>query len=76
MTSFVRNVGAGDRIARIVLGLAVLFFGLAQQPTAWWGWLGLIPLATGVVGWCPLYTLLRISTAGRRRSASRPTAVR
>jgi hypothetical protein len=55
------NVGAVDRLVRIVLGLGVLglvFFG----PKTSWGWVGLVPLATGLVGTCPLYTLIGIST--------------
>jgi hypothetical protein len=55
------NVGFADRILRIVVGLGLLglvFFG----PQTSWGWVGLIPLATGVAGTCPVYTLLGIST--------------
>jgi hypothetical protein len=54
------NVGAADRILRIVVGLGLLglvFFG----PTTPWGWVGVVPLATGLAGTCPLYTLLGIS---------------
>ncbi len=48
-----RNVGGMDRILRIALGLAVAGWGVwAQNP---WGALGLVPLLTGVVGWCPAY---------------------
>jgi hypothetical protein len=55
------NVGAADRVVRIILGLGLLglvFFG----PSTAWGWVGLVPLATGLAGTCPLYTLLGIST--------------
>ena len=61
-----RNVGTIDRIFRIVLGIALLTFALAGEGTAWWGWLGLIPLATGIVGYCPLYHALHKSTAANR----------
>ncbi len=50
-----------DRGLRIVLGLLLLglvFFG----PKTPWGWIGLIPLVTGLVGYCPLYTLFKYST--------------
>lgn len=59
------NVGTIDRLARIVVGLALIavavgLFGPAYQTV--WGWLGIIPLATGVVSWCPAYAVLGIST--------------
>ena len=50
-----------DRALRVVVGLiliALVFVG-PQTP---WGWIGLIPLATGAIGWCPAYTLLGIKT--------------
>jgi hypothetical protein len=56
-----KNVGSIDRIARIVLGLvliALVFVG-PQTP---WGWIGLVPLATALIGWCPAYRLLGIRT--------------
>jgi hypothetical protein len=55
------NVGSTDRIVRVVLGLGVLSLAFAG-PTTPWGYLGLIPLLTGAVGSCPLYTLLGLST--------------
>jgi len=55
------NVGGIDRILRIVLGLGLI--GLAATGTiGLWGWLGAVPLATGLVGWCPPYALLGLST--------------
>ncbi|MCL2020542.1 MAG: DUF2892 domain-containing protein [Betaproteobacteria bacterium] len=51
------NIGGIDRILRVVLGLALV--GLAATGiVGWWGWLGIIPLATGLIRFCPLYTLL------------------
>ena len=61
---FKTNVGSADRIARIVLGLvliALVFVG----PRTSWGWLGLIPLLTGLVRICPLYSLLGVDTCPR-----------
>ena len=55
------NEGTVDRVIRVLLGvvlLALVFWG----PKTAWGWLGLIPLITGLVGSCPLYTLLGIRT--------------
>lgn len=56
------NVGGVDRIVRIVLGLvliALVFVG----PKTPWGWLGLIPLATGIFRFCPGYCPLKIDTS-------------
>jgi hypothetical protein len=55
------NVGSIDRVLRIMVGL--LLMGLAAGGTiGWWGWLGVVPLLTGVVGWCPPYAMLGFST--------------
>jgi hypothetical protein len=55
------NVGTLDRGVRVLAGLALI--GLAATGTVgWWGWLGLVPLATGLVGWCPPYAMLGVST--------------
>lgn len=55
------NVGSMDRILRIVVGLALI--GLTLTGTIGvWGWIGVVPLATGAVGFCPLYPLLGINT--------------
>ncbi|MDH4163018.1 MAG: DUF2892 domain-containing protein [Nitrospirota bacterium] len=56
-----KNVGAAERIARIVLGLVILAFAFVGPKTAW-AYLGIIPLATGLIGWCPPYALFGIST--------------
>jgi hypothetical protein len=61
-----RNVGSADRAVRIALGiglLAMVFVG-PQTP---WGWLGLIPLGTALVGWCPLYAMFGISSYRTRK---------
>ena len=55
------NVGGFDRVLRIVLGLVLI--GLAASGTVGlWGWIGIVPLATGLIGWCPPYALLVWST--------------
>ncbi len=51
------NVGGFDKIARILVGIVLI--GLAATGTVGvWGWIGIVPLATGLMGWCPAYTLL------------------
>lgn len=56
-----RNVGSIDRVFRAIVGVGLvsLVFVGPQTP---WGWLGLIPLATAIVGWCPPYALFGLST--------------
>jgi hypothetical protein len=56
-----RNVGGIDRVLRIVLGLALLALTLTGAIGAW-GWIGLVPLATAAIGFCPLYTVLGFSS--------------
>ncbi len=55
-----KNVGNIDKVIRIVLGLAIGGLGIAYQ--SWWGLIGLLPIATALVGSCGVYTLLGIST--------------
>ena len=55
------NVGGIDRILRILVG-AVLIGLVVTGQIGWWGWLGVIPLATGLIGWCPPYAMLGFST--------------
>ncbi|MAB24457.1 MULTISPECIES: DUF2892 domain-containing protein [Pseudomonas] len=58
------NVGTIDRVIRILLGL--LLIGLSLTGTiGLWGWIGVVPLATGVMRFCPLYPLLGISTCSK-----------
>lgn len=55
------NVGGIDKVARIAVGAVLL--GLAATDTIGaWGWIGIVPLATGLLGWCPAYTLLGMNT--------------
>ena len=55
------NEGGIDRILRIVVGLALIGLTLNGNIGVW-GWVGVVPLATGALGWCPLYTLLGINS--------------
>lgn len=57
------NVGGLDKILRIVAGLGVLSLVLILEgPARWWGLVGLVPLLTGFIGWCPAYTLIGVNT--------------
>ena len=70
-----RNEASWDRIARVVLGIALIVGGLAAVGgTAGYimAAVGLIPLATGLMGWCPIYAVLRFGT--HKDEASKVTA--
>ena len=58
-----QNIGSIDRIARIVIGIALIGFALLTNgPYHWFGLIGIVPLATAGLNWCPLYTVLGIRT--------------
>lgn len=60
------NVGGIDRIIRI--GAGAVLVGLAATGTVgWWGWLGAVPLVTGLMGWCPPYAIFGFSTCKMKR---------
>ena len=54
------NVGSADRKFRLVAGLFIIFIGIYFK--SWWGAIGVIPIITGVIGWCPAYLPFGIST--------------
>jgi hypothetical protein len=65
-----RNVGWVDRALRLALGIVILgLYGALEPPVKYLTLLGLIPLGTALVGTCPIYSALGVST---RRSAGRP----
>ena len=54
------NIGKAERIVRVAVGLGVLSLAFVG-PLAAWGYLGVLPLVTGLVGWCPPYALLGVA---------------
>ncbi len=58
------NVGITDKIIRIIIGLAVGALGIYFH--SWWGLIGLIPLLTAIFGFCPLYTVLKVTTSKKQ----------
>lgn len=61
------NVGGIDRAARILAGLVLLSLIFILEGNArWWGLAGIVPLLTGTLGWCPLYTLLGLDSCPAR----------
>ncbi|MFW9604992.1 MAG: DUF2892 domain-containing protein [Pseudomonas sp.] len=55
-----KNVGGIDKIARLLVGIALITWAVFGGPI--WAWIGVIPLATGLLNWCPIYPLLKINT--------------
>ncbi len=54
------NIGKVDKIIRLVLGAVIIALGVVNN--SWLGAIGLIPLGTALIGWCPLYSILGINT--------------
>lgn len=71
---FPRNEHTAERVVRVVIGVALLSLVWIGPQTAW-GWVGLVPLVTGLVGSCPLYRVLGVSTCSidKRTSLQPPT---
>jgi hypothetical protein len=63
---FKTNEGPLDRALRVIAGI-VLISLVFLGPQTPWGWLGIVPLATGLIGSCPLYSLLGINTCPMKR---------
>ena len=59
-----KNIGGVDRILRIVVGLA-LIAAAATGAIGVWGYIGVVALATGLMGWCPPYAILGFNTCKR-----------
>lgn len=55
-----RNVGGIDKTLRILAGSALIAWGVLGGPV--WAWIGVVPLATGLTGFCPVYPLLGFSS--------------
>lgn len=56
-----KNVGSIDKVLRIVLGLGLIGFAVITKN--WWGIIGIVPLLTALINYCPVYSLLKVSTA-------------
>ena len=69
--SMTKNMGSVDRGLRIVAGLALLAFAIAGPADIAWKWvgyIGIVPIVTSLIGWCPAYTLLGIKTCPATQS--------
>jgi hypothetical protein len=55
-----RNIGTTDKIIRIILGIVIIVLGFVFS--TWWGLIGILPLGTALINWCPLYRIFGWST--------------
>lgn len=60
------NVGSVDKTLRIIVGLILISLVFVGPQTPW-GWIGVIPLVTGIIGWCPLYNLIGVNTCRKQQ---------
>ncbi|NJL50281.1 MAG: DUF2892 domain-containing protein [Blastochloris sp.] len=61
-----KNIGGIDRAVRIIAGIGLIAFALlSTSEFAWAGWIGVVPLATAMLGWCPAYSIVGLSTCSR-----------
>ena len=60
-----RNEGQTDRLLRIIAGLVLLGLAVSGLYTPW-TWIGVVPLLTGLIGWCPAYSLFGINSCKAR----------
>ncbi len=67
-----KNIGNIERVVRVIAGLVLLSLTFVGPQTLW-GLIGILPLATGLVGWCPPYALLGISTCKKCNSTKQAT---
>lgn len=68
---FKTNEGTVDRALRVIVGLALLAWFFMDQGTGFWHYaklIGVVPVLTGLIGWCPVYTVLGISTCPMKRA--------
>lgn len=60
------NMGSIDRSVRIIVGLVLVGLALTGS-VGWWGWLGVVPIVTGALGNCPLYSIIGVNTCGTKK---------
>ncbi|MBV5319906.1 MAG: DUF2892 domain-containing protein [Chlorobium phaeobacteroides] len=65
-----KNIGNTDRAIRLVLGLIIVILGIVYQ--SWWGLAGLVPLLTALLAYCPLYTIIGVTTCSNPPSTDKP----
>lgn len=64
-----KNVGGIDRVIRAIVGIALIAWALMGTSSyAWIGWIGVVPLLTAAIGWCPPYALLGLNTCPMKKA--------
>lgn len=64
-----KNIGTIDKALRVIVGLALLAYALwGTSQYTWIGWIGIVPILTALIGWCPPYALLGISTCSTKKT--------
>ena len=64
-----KNIGKLDKSARIVIGLAIIAYGIVESSLL--GLIGIVPLATALIGWCPLYLPFNLSTCSKEECSAK-----
>lgn len=59
------NVGSIDRVARVVVGAGLVAWALVGGPL--WAWIGIMPIVTGAIGYCPAYPMFGINTCSAKK---------
>jgi len=60
-----KNLGKIDRVLRVIVGLAIVLYSFVEA--SWLGAIGLVPILTAIIGWCPLYCPLKINTCSKEK---------
>jgi hypothetical protein len=60
-----KNVGNTDKVLRVIAGAIIIGAGIFWQ--SWWGAIGIVPILTALLSWCPAYTLLGINSCGTQK---------
>lgn len=64
-----KNLSTADRIARLMIGAVIIWLGFTYR--SWWSLIGMIPVATGLIGWCPFYKLFHICTCKKLKEEAK-----